>query len=120
MSYGMGYDEFWEGDLDRVYSYLEAGRERDKRKLDSDNFIAYLSGRYVYEALLAVAPVLVSYPKKNARILPYPDKPVELRASDDTPSMTPEQQQEMDAYLAYRNMKYLEMMERQKGANMDG
>lgn len=54
LSIGMTYDEFWYGSADRVIYYRKAYKMKQKR----NNDLAWLNGRYVYDALKAIVPAL--------------------------------------------------------------
>lgn len=54
LSIGMTYDEFWYGSADRVIYYRKAYKIKQKR----NNDLAWLNGRYVYDALKAIVPAL--------------------------------------------------------------
>lgn len=55
---------------------LDAYNREQKRKLDYDNFIAYLQGRYFVDALLSTVGNMFS--KKGAKPLEYPREPYNL------------------------------------------
>lgn len=52
LSIGMTYDEYWYGSADRVIYYRKAYKMKQKR----NNDLAWLNGRYVYDALKAIVP----------------------------------------------------------------
>lgn len=76
LSIGMTYDEYWEGSADRVIYYRKAYILSQKRKND----IAWLNGRYVYDALSAVVPALRGLSKEP--INPYKDEPYPYTKED--------------------------------------
>lgn len=69
MSYGMTYDEFWYGSLDRLEAYWQANQYSIERR----NQELWVQGIYIREA---VASCLV----KNAK---YPEKPHRLTEMTD-------------------------------------
>lgn len=71
----MSYDLFWNGDVDLVVSYREAYKLKCKEKADEQNYTAWLQGRYIYDALCAVSPVLHAFAKNGSKPLPYHKKP---------------------------------------------
>lgn len=102
---GMSYDAFWNDDVDIVKYY----RKAYKIRRDDINFAAYLQGKYVYDALLCVAPVLHPFSKTN-KPHDYLDKPYEL--NDNVKRETPEDKEKtnyengllmMRAYMAAYN-----------------
>lgn len=70
----MTYEQFWNEDCLLVKAY----READKIKAERKNTELWLQGRYVYEALLDVAPILHAFAKKGTKARPYPNKPYPL------------------------------------------
>lgn len=78
MSIGMTYDEFWYGDAERVIAYRKADEIR-RRRLNEQ---LWLQGMYFYEALCDVAPILVSMPKKDAKIQKYSTEPYALTVKE--------------------------------------
>ncbi len=76
MSIGMTYDEFWEAPSDRVIAYREAYKLRQRR----NNVAAWLNGRYIYDALVAVVPALRGLSKEPVN--PYLDEPYPYTKED--------------------------------------
>ena len=68
---GMSAAEYWDGDCTLTRAYKAAYEMR----MEQLNFQVWLQGRYVYEAILGVAPVLHAFAKRTARPAPYPEKP---------------------------------------------
>lgn len=60
LAMGMSYDEYWNGDIDLIKIY----RSKSKIENERTNYNAWLHGRYVYDALVAVAPALNAFSKK--------------------------------------------------------
>lgn len=71
LSIGMPYDLYWNGDCTLVKDY----RKADQLRLERDNTHFWLQGMYFYEALCDVAPILVSFPKKGAKVESYTKQP---------------------------------------------
>lgn len=67
----MSSGEYWDGDCTLTRAYKTAYEMR----LEQMNFQVWLQGRYVYEAVLGVAPILHAFAKKTAKPVPYPNKP---------------------------------------------
>ncbi len=67
----MTHDQYWNQDPLLVLDFRRAERLRQKRR-DAE---AWLQGAYVYDAIGRLAPVLHPFAKKNAKPLPYLEKP---------------------------------------------
>lgn len=76
MSIGMTYDEFWEGSADHVIAYRKAYILRQK----TNNYAAWLHGRYIYDALSAVVPALRGLSKEP--VSPYLEEPYPITKED--------------------------------------
>lgn len=73
MSYGMTRDEFWYGDTSAHRDY----REAHKLKVAEENTLRWLQGRYVYDAIGAMVPVLRAF-SKATKPGKYPEEPYDL------------------------------------------
>lgn len=73
LALGMSYEDFWSKDSCMVIAY----READKIRRTERNYEAWLQGAYVYEAIVAVAPVLIPF-AKNPKPSPYLKEPYPL------------------------------------------
>lgn len=93
---GMTYEEFWEMDCSLVKDYREAKRLR----LDEANYVAWLNGLYVYDALCKASPLFRAFSRSGTTAAPYPDKPYEFQRQE---KLTPEQEGErkQQAAIAY-------------------
>ena len=69
MSFGMSADEFWHGDPWLAVAY----RKADEYRVSRADEMAWLQGRYVYEAIVDLAPIFNPFSKKQPR--DYPDMP---------------------------------------------
>jgi hypothetical protein len=74
LSYGMTYEQFWEGDPSLAADYREAHKIMQKRQ----NLNAWLQGYYVYNAIGAFAEILPAFPKKGAKVQPYMEEPIAM------------------------------------------
>lgn len=59
MSFGMSYEQYWDGDVNAHRMY----REAHKLQISEANMMAWLQGRYFYDALCAASPILRSFSK---------------------------------------------------------
>ena len=76
MSFGMSYDQFWDGDVFAHRMYRKAIRQ----KVIADNRMLWLQGMYIYEALLDVGRYTKAFSK--AKPMPYPKEPYDLFAEE--------------------------------------
>lgn len=74
LAMGMTWEQFWEQDSALVKDYREAKRLR----IDEENYVAWLHGLYIYEALCNASPLFRAFSKSGTTARPYPDKPHEL------------------------------------------
>lgn len=63
--------EYWDGDCTLVRAYREAQKLRDER----EDTIAWLHGRYIYDALRMVSPLFHDFVKGRPKEIPYVEKP---------------------------------------------
>lgn len=71
MAMGMTYDEFWYGEPDRVKFYREAEEIRRKER----DYNLWLQGRYFYDALCSVSPILHAFAQNGTRAQAYNEEP---------------------------------------------
>lgn len=93
---GMTWEQFWEQDSALVKDY----REAKKLRIDEENYIAWLHGLYIYEALCKASPLFRAFSKSGTTAMPYPEKPHEFERRK---PMTEEEEneQKMRAGMAY-------------------
>lgn len=68
----MTYEQFWKGDPELVVYYRRA--EEDKREYDAT--LAYLQGRYFYDALCLVSPLYNPLKPKKPKKFPAEPYPI--------------------------------------------
>lgn len=76
MSFGMSYQDYWDGDVLAHRMYRKAKRER----VLAENRMMWLQGMYFYEALLDAGRYIKAFSKSKPA--PYPDKPYDLFAEE--------------------------------------
>lgn len=76
MSFGMSYQDYWDGDVSAHRMY----REAHKQKIVDQNRMLWLQGMYFYEALLDAGRYIKAFSKSKPA--PYPDKPYDLFAEE--------------------------------------
>jgi hypothetical protein len=67
----MSWNDFWNGDPQIARYY----REAYELQQENADYIAWLSGAYVYEALCAVSPVMRAFAKSGTKPSQYVDQP---------------------------------------------
>ncbi|MGN1345571.1 MAG: hypothetical protein ACI4V1_02200 [Eubacteriales bacterium] len=77
MTVGVPCHEFWYGDPATFRYYEEVHRQEQKH----ENFLLWLQGRYVYEAIGALIPALHPF-SKDPKPLPYVSEPFPLTEED--------------------------------------
>lgn len=77
MSYGMTYDQYWDGDVWAHRQYAQA----HKKKIQEDNALAWLQGRYFYDALCAASPIIRAFSKAR-KPGKYHEHPIDLFEED--------------------------------------
>lgn len=70
MALGMSYKDYWYGDCMMVRYYRQAHRIRQRQM----NAEAWLQGGYFFDALVAVAPILIPF-NKHPKLGEYPKEP---------------------------------------------
>lgn len=78
LSIGMSWEQFWHGDPEMARFYRQAHEMQLKQK----NFELWLQGRYVYEAIGDMAPVLHAFAKEGSTPTPYPSEPYPITEKD--------------------------------------
>lgn len=76
MSFGMTYEQYWDGDVSAHRMYRKAMKE----KTIYQNRMMWLQGLYIYEALLGVAVYNKAFSKAKPK--PYRDEPIDLYAEE--------------------------------------
>lgn len=98
--YGMSYEQFWEGDPTMTKYYLQAYKEKEKRKAEKTKWIMWEQGLYIYEAICDVSPILRAF-SKVTKPLPYPKEPWGINeSSNPTGNELKEKKKELDMYRA--------------------
>lgn len=69
MSFGMSYEQFWDGDVEMARAYYKAFR----LKTEHEDELAWAQGMYVYHAIASLAPALKAFAK--GKIQPYVEQP---------------------------------------------
>ena len=67
----MSAEQYWDDDCWLTKAY----REAHEQKLERESMLAWLQGRYFYEALCDVSPILHAFSKKGAKPVEYLKSP---------------------------------------------
>lgn len=94
MSYGMTYEQFWDGDPKMAIAY----RKAHELKKEIVNEQLWLQGAYIYDALQRIAPLFRVMSSDNPE--PYLEKPYRLKPKTKQ-EIKAEQKKEMEDMQAY-------------------
>lgn len=101
----MTYEQYWYGDVWMVEAFRKADELRLRRQ--SDNY--WLLGRYVYDAIGRLAPILrTSFSKKSAKAEPYMKEPYKFKDEERRESV--EQKKKREETEAARARLYMMQM----------
>lgn len=110
----MSYELYWHGDPEAVRPY----READRLSMRRADRLAWVQGRYVYDAMGAMAPLFRTFSKRGAR--KYVEKPYMELADDEARQQTREQQLENGRLVAMEIARRIGRWERDQGEGEDG
>lgn len=79
LAMGMSSAEFWDQDPALVLAYREAHR----LKFEEQNRMAWLQGRYIYDALCAASPLFHDLAKRGTTADPYYEDPIKFYQSEE-------------------------------------
>lgn len=71
LSIGMTEEQYWDKDCNLVKHY----RKANELTMERLNLVAWLQGRYVYDALCEVSPIFHAFAKKGAKPQPFTKQP---------------------------------------------
>ena len=108
MSMGMTYDEFWYGEPDRVKYYRQAEEIRRKEK----DYDLWLQGRYIYDALCAVSPLLHAFAKNGTQAEKYNEDPYPRTMKDYKALQEKQMKERAEAFAAFVDAKNRERREK--------
>ncbi len=105
---GMTYEQFWDGDPAMVRAY----RKAYDMQMETKNFYLWLQGRYFYDALCCVAPIIRAFSKAKKPI-EYHEQPFmlntaysEVRKKQKETASDHKAKQMMEAFAAQFNQKF--------------
>lgn len=95
LSIGVPYHEYWHGDHTQLRHYDEAHLMNRRH----ENSLLWLQGRYIYEAIGALAPILHAFAKEGTQAKPYLSEPYPIDAEE------AEARQERERIEKYNRLK---------------
>lgn len=98
MTVGVPCHEFWHGDP-ATFRYYEEVHKQEQRH---ENFLLWLQGRYVYEAVGALIPALHPF-SKDPKPFPYLSEPFPLTEEDRAEKEERERREKYERMKAYVN-----------------
>lgn len=110
LSIGMTPGEYWDGDPSLVKAY----RKAHKTKLELQNQLLWLQGRYVYDAICQASPIFQAFAKKGTKPIPYDKEPYPLASNSKKEKETAEKKvydnnkAYMEAFAMTFNKKFKE------------
>lgn len=110
MAMGMSYDEYWNGELERVKFYRKAFKFKKKQ----DNEKLWLQGAYIYKALEAIYPLFNAW-ADGVEVQPYVEYPFPLDAEEQKAQNTEKAKAEMERMRTYMETKLNTVKAKQKG-----
>ena len=108
MALGMTYDEFWNGDPCRAKYYREAEEIRQKKR----DYDMWLQGRYVYDALCAVSPLLHAFAPSGTQAIDYTEEPYPRTYKDLKERQERQMRERAEAFAAFVEAKNAERREK--------
>lgn len=109
LSIGMTEEQYWDRDCCLVKFYREADGIRRERF----NQEAWLQGRYFYDALARISPILHAFAKKGTKAQPYVEEayPINKKAEEDAQRKREEANSQkgmryMQAYMLANNKRF--------------
>ena len=110
ISIGMSYDEFWNGSADRAVYYRKAYLMQQRR----NNDLAWLNGRYVFDAIMAAAPAFKPSAGKNGDPPKYLKEPYPFTKEDCEERQRRDMEEKAKRFREYVNARNAEQRSRQE------
>jgi len=115
INFGMTYDQYWDGDVGAHRQY----REAHKKRLTEANMMAWLQGRYFYDAICAASPLINAF-SKNKKALDYHKYPFDLFEEDRKKREEAEKRKKYERMKEKVAMFAAEFNKKRKEVNADG
>lgn len=108
MALGMTYDEFWNDNPRKVRAYRKAEEIRQKTR----DYDIWLQGRYVYDALCAVSPLLHAFAPNGTEAMEYTSEPYPRTRKDFKERQEKQMRERAEAFKAFVEAKNIERREK--------
>ena len=115
LSIGMTYEQFWEGEPNLPKYYREAHLMKRKR----ENIQAWRIGRYVYDALCSVSPLLHAFARNGTTAYPYVDRPYPITQAEAKEREIEKMKESAENFRRLVSEKNARLREVNKNANND-
>lgn len=109
----MTVEQYWDGDCVLVKYY----READKKRFERKNYEAWVQGKYFYDALTRVSPILNAFAKKGTKAEPYLTEPYPIGDKQEETAETKEKRTAENGknYMANFAAKFNENFKAKRG-----
>ena len=108
LAMGMTYKQFWNGDCFLVRDYKKA----HQLKIQEQNTMLWLQGKYFYDALGAIAPVMNAFAKTGTKAEKYISRPYPITEEERKSEEERQAKVKRDAFKA-QFMAFADQWERQ-------
>lgn len=115
LSFGMTYEQYWQGDCTLVRAYRKAEALRVQRA----NQMAWLEGRYFYEALCDASPLLHAFAKEGTEAYPYRDAPIPVTRDEVENWRARQIEKQKEEFRAFADAMNAQRKKRPKGGEQD-
>ncbi len=85
-------------------------QEAEKKRVERDNWMAWMQGMYIYEALCDASPIFRDFGKKGTKAVPFRNEPYKLFKDDEEQDKKCKEKQEENDRL--RAQLYMQQMVR--------
>lgn len=98
LAIGISYNDFWNMNPRIINIHIEGYKHKIDKQLEYDNYMAYLSGVYVRDALASTVGNMFS--KKGHKPIEYPKEPYPVTESQSEAKIEQEKELQRQMFLA--------------------
>ena len=109
----MTYEQYWQGDCALVKAYRKAEALRVQRA----NQMAWLQGRYFYEALCDASPLFHDLAKEGTEAYPYRDEPIPVTREEIEEVRARQIERQKEDFRAFANALNAQIKKNPKGGD---